>query len=404
MQFKRYIRKIHLILGLASGLIVFVVAITGCLYVFKQEIESITQSSYRNVDAREGDFLPPSHFYRIGKSVFPDRHPHSIEYGNRDEAATIIYYEAEPEFYQGVYVNPYNGEILKVKDYEKGFFHFILHGHYYLWLPHDIGKPVVATATLIFVVMLISGIILWWPKKANIRQRFNIKWDARWRRLNFDLHSVLGFYISWVAVVLALTGLVWGFQWFADAWYAAAGGEKEIVYTEPESGPVQDGVYVKGKPVDIIWEKMRREYKDVAAIEIHYPHDAGSSIYVNIKPEEDTYWETDYRFFDRYTLEEIKPVHIWGRFEEASAADKLMRMNYDIHTGAILGLPGKILAFFASLFVASLPVSGILLWMGRNKKNKAIKNVPKRKNTIPLRKSVHSGVNLPNSPRTKVKA
>jgi uncharacterized iron-regulated membrane protein len=43
-------------------------------------------------------------------------------------------------------------------------------------------------------------------------------------------------------------------------------------------------------------------------------------------------------------------------------------MNYDIHVGAILSLPGKILAFFASLICASLPVTGFIIWWGRRKK------------------------------------
>jgi uncharacterized iron-regulated membrane protein len=47
-------------------------------------------------------------------------------------------------------------------------------------------------------------------------------------------------------------------------------------------------------------------------------------------------------------------------------------MNYDIHTGAIIGLPGKILAFFASLIAASLPVTGFMIWLGRRNKKKKL--------------------------------
>jgi len=51
-------------------------------------------------------------------------------------------------------------------------------------------------------------------------------------------------------------------------------------------------------------------------------------------------------------------------------ADKIVRMNYDIHVGAVLGLPGKFLAFFASLVAASMPVTGFCIWWGRRKKKK----------------------------------
>jgi uncharacterized iron-regulated membrane protein len=45
-------------------------------------------------------------------------------------------------------------------------------------------------------------------------------------------------------------------------------------------------------------------------------------------------------------------------------------MNYDIHVGAIIGLPGKILMFFISLICASLPITGVYIWWGRRNKEK----------------------------------
>jgi len=63
---------------------------------------------------------------------------------------------------------------------------------------------------------------------------------------------------------------------------------------------------------------------------------------------------------------------MYGKFSNTSTADKIARMNYDIHIGAVLGLPGKIMAFFASLIAASMPVTGVVIWLGRKKK-KSIK-------------------------------
>ncbi|MNL34360.1 hypothetical protein D3C87_1563290 [compost metagenome] len=45
-------------------------------------------------------------------------------------------------------------------------------------------------------------------------------------------------------------------------------------------------------------------------------------------------------------------------------------MNYGIHTGQILNLPGKIIAFIVSLIAAALPVSGFVIWYGRRKKKR----------------------------------
>ena len=370
MTIRKVIGKVHLWLGFTSGLLVFIIAITGCIYAFQTEIQDLTQS-YRFVEAQSKNVLPPSILKAAAEAELPDKHIHAVQYFGPDRAAIVIYYNSEPDYYYYlVYVNPYTSEVLKVKDMEADFFQIILDGHFYLWLPPAIGQPVAASATLVFVVMLISGIVLWWPrKKKNVKQRFRIKWNAKWRRVNYDVHNVLGFYVWTIAMVFALTGLVWGFQWYANGLYSLAGGEKTLEYSEPLSDTTE--LYSGEVPViDKVFALMTKEYPEAKSIEVHIPETNASVIGANANPEEGTYWKLDYRYYDQHTLKEVSVDHIYGRFPEARAADKLMRMNYDIHTGAIFGLAGKCLAFFVSLIIASLPVSGTYIWWGRRNKER----------------------------------
>jgi uncharacterized iron-regulated membrane protein len=115
---------------------------------------------------------------------------------------------------------------------------------------------------------------------------------------------------------------------------------------------------------------MRSENPTAELLEVHIPETTSSVIEVSINPDDETYWQADYRYFDQYTLKELSVDHIYGKSANASVADNLMRMNYDIHTGAVIGLSGKIIAFFASLIVASLPITGFYIWWGRKQKNK----------------------------------
>jgi uncharacterized iron-regulated membrane protein len=115
---------------------------------------------------------------------------------------------------------------------------------------------------------------------------------------------------------------------------------------------------------------MRAENPTAKVLEVHIPATHLSPIEVSINPDDETYWQTDYRYFDQYSLKELSVQHIYGRSAEASVADNMLRMNYDIHTGAVIGLPGKILAFCASLIVASLPITGFYIWWGRKQKQK----------------------------------
>lgn len=372
MKFKKAIGTLHLWLGLTSGLVVFIVSITGCLYAFQVEIQELTQS-YRHVESRTAPFLPPSELRKIAEAQVPGKKIHGVQYEGNSRAAFVSFYDFDPLYYYLVYINPYTGEVLKTKNMSHDFFYQVLQGHYYLWLPATIGQSVVATSCLIFVIMLITGMILWWPKKNKAKQRFTIKWNARWRRKNYDMHNVLGFYSWSLALVLALTGLVWGFLWFGAGVYWLAGGDKTVLYEEQKS--IKPATVTLTQPVDKLWAKLLVENSTAQIVEVHFPENDTLSIAATINPDRSTYWKADYRFFDQYTLEEIEAKQVYGRFDKATGADKLIRMNYDIHTGAIAGLPGKLLAFFASLIAASLPITGFIIWWGRRNKKKAEKAV-----------------------------
>jgi uncharacterized iron-regulated membrane protein len=368
-SFKKLIGQLHLWLGLSSGIIVFIIAVTGCLYAFQEEIQNITEE-YRFVEKQSKPFLPPSQLEEIAKKELPGKALHAIKYNGLEKSAEAIFFHYEPTYYYIVYLNPYSGKIQETANMDEGFFRFILDGHYYLWLPPEIGQPVVASFTLVFLTLLLSGLYLWFPRNKNAtKQRFSFKWkdSTKWKRKNYDLHNITGFYILLIALIFAITGLVWGFQWFAYSYYTVTGGEKSLIYEDPIS--IKKTVHTD-KALDKIWVLMQKEYPTAKSIEVHPPENDSTAIAANANPEAGTFWKTDYRYFDQYTLEEKEVKHIYGKYENANTADKLMRMNYDLHTGAVFGLAGKIFAFLISLLIATLPVSGFYIWWGRNRKAK----------------------------------
>jgi len=383
MTFKKIILTIHLWLGLASGLIVLFLGITGCMLAFEREIRSATEP-YQYVQKEEKPFLQPTILKKTAVEQLPGKVLHSISYGEKNKAAVATFYNADPEYFYLIYINPYSGKVLEVKDMGRDFFRVVLMGHYYLWLPPSIGQPIVASATLIFFIMLVTGLILWWPKnKAARKQRFTIKWNAKWKRVNYDLHNVLGFYVTWIIIFIVVTGLVWGFQWFAKTVYwTASGGKSLLLYEEALSVKKNKTNAVTVSPVDAIWQQVSEQYPSSQLIEMHFPANDSASIEAAINPDASTYWQTDYHYYDQYTLKEIPVKHVYGSFKNASVADKILRMNYDVHVGAILGLAGKILVFFASLIAASLPVTGFLLWRGKRKKSKPGKKLQSRQQPV----------------------
>lgn len=377
---------LHLWLGLSSGLIVFIVSITGCIYAFQHELSDLTQP-YRFVKAEAKPFLPPSQLKAIaGKEAFGAGRDTGVNkitaiiYNKPDMAATATFMDKK-HGYTLIYINPYNGIVQKTKALEHDFFRFILDGHFQLWMPRKIGQPIVAVGVLIFVVLLITGLIMWWPKKwskANRKKSFSIKTDAGPKRVNYDLHNVLGFYAMFIALIIAITGLVYGFQWFSKSYYwTLTGGKSLPKFQKGVSDTLLAKTAMLISPEDKVWAQMQKEYPEQNGyMQIQFAHLPTDPVSVQYNPDGGTYYKREFRYFDRYSLAEIKGGGIYSKkFAEASTGDKIYRMNYDIHVGAVLGLTGKFIAFFASLICASLPVTGFYIWWGRKKKKKAGKQV-----------------------------
>lgn len=361
-RFSKINAWLHLWLGLASGIIVVIMAITGCILVFEQEIKSLT-SPYLNVEVQSPEkLLPPSQIYAAVQKVLPNKEIHGVWYNGLGKSVKV-----DIESDSLIYVNPYNGKITGMVDHED-FFHEMDEGHRNLWLEREIGSQITAWATVIFFFLLISGLIMWFPKKWNkttINSSFKIKWKANFKRINYDVHNVLGFYSIILAALIAFTGLLMSFHWLRESTYWISGGwsdekvKKEQVIQKDSILNLKMDMLASA---DFIWKKVRTEIaiENKEAVIIHFPDD----------PKEDFYACTDMRngvwrdlYFDSQTLELLPKSQKYVSDEQFSKW--LMRSNYSLHVGAIGGLSTKIIYFVASLICASLPVTGFIIWYNR---------------------------------------
>ncbi|SHL51341.1 PepSY-associated TM helix domain-containing protein [Flavobacterium saccharophilum] len=368
-RFSKINAWLHLWLGLASGIVVLIMGITGCILVFEQEIKQLT-SPWLNVEAQSADkILPPSKIYASVKKALPKKDIHGLWYNGLDKTIKV-----DIESDSLIYVNPYNGKITGMVDHED-FFHEMDEGHRYLWLGEELGTTITSWATLIFFFLLISGLILWFPKKWNktaVNNSFKIKWSARFKRLNYDLHNVLGFYSLILAFLIALTGLIMSFHWVRESTYWITGGftneevKKEVV-AEVKTDSLSKSKYNMLTASDIIFNKVRKEIaqENKEAVIINFPDE----------PNDDFYACTDMKngnwrdlYFNSKTLELLPNSRKYIGNEKFH--DWLSRSNYSLHVGAIGGLPTKIIYFTASLICASLPLTGFYIWLGRKKKKK----------------------------------
>lgn len=383
MTLRWLIGKLHLWLGLASGIVVFVVAVTGCLYVFEKEIQDLAFRDVRFVEVPEAAApVPPSAVFAAARDTLGTGHSTLLyhDYTASRPASLLApdgtirshqVWAFRDDVWQSAYVHPYTGEVLKVWTFNGSFFERVEALHAHLWLPEEIGRPIVGASTLIFVVLLATGLWLWFPlrpRKAFATERgrrplFKVTWTRGTKRLNYDLHNVVGFYATGLMLIVALTGLVWSYSWMETGvyWLASGGELPEEPALVQSTLPEQPALSAEAPVIDQIWGRVRRAHPGMGKYGWYAPPDARAPFDVVLDPDDTNYSGASTLQFDQYSGALLRTED----FATMNRGAQLRQMNYDIHAGVIWGFPTKVLAFFASLIAASLPVTGVIIWWPR---------------------------------------
>ena len=207
----RAVWRWHFYAGLICIPFVVVLSLTGCVYLFKPQIEAWTERSYNSLTPAQSP-LPPSKLIDSALRAFPDSVFSSYELpADAQSAARIVL--ATDRGNQRVYVHPGTASVLGSipEDQRIMRLFFRLHGEL---LMGDRGSNIVETAACWTIVLLLSGIWLWWPRSAKglagvLYPRLFAGSRLFWR----DLHAVVGLWVTGLALFLLLTGLPWAKFW-----------------------------------------------------------------------------------------------------------------------------------------------------------------------------------------------
>ena len=389
---KKWSSKLHLWLGLSVGIIIFIVSITGALYVFRDEIEQFQRKDvihHKEQDFEQKMVLPLKVLESKINQQIPQDYPihwvnipldksKSYRFYWYEHDTSAWHYFKEYPIYKVAYVNPYSGKVLALYDEKNGFFQIVKMIHWSLLLKQSWGTYVVGIPVIIFIIMLITGIILWWPKnKAARKQRLSFQWKntKNWKRKNYDVHNIFGFYSSILALIFAFTGLMYAFVIIQSVvYFVFSGGETTLPdYSQyTTKAPIEQR---NESTLDKVAETTRKTFPNLSYfnIDLGHPHiDDHEHPHFEVFVQHLSYSHHKYSsiIFDENSGELLKVIN----YKDKNFGEKVVGANYDIHVGSILGLPTKIIAFVISLICASLPVTGFLIWWGRRKKkNKTIK-------------------------------
>jgi len=252
------------------------------------------------------------------------------------------------------YVDQYTGELLGVRARGQTFLGYVRALHVRLGLG-TIGRNILRWSAVAALFSAVSGLYLWWPIK-----RMSVRARDESRRFWFDLHNVIGIYSLLPLALLAVSGVILGFEDQAAS----------LIYKLTRSGPTQishsphkttvgtafvnadDAVAIARShmPGAVPYRVQMPRYGGLYQVGLLYPQDkiAGSRNVVVLDPVDGT-------------------VVSFGRASDLSRGDWILAANEAVHTGEILGLPSRVVACLASMFIGVQALSGAFIWLYRNR-------------------------------------
>jgi len=364
---------LHLAGGLTAGLLILLMAVTGFLLMYERQI----------LEWQDGYKVRPS---AHAADISLEKTVAAVSAAHPGPALTSITREvgANEPFVFGfgkertLYVHPHTGEVLgEGAPRLRGFFEFVTGLHRWLALQNDqreLGKTITGVACLFFLFLVLSGLLLWWPRHWSwISLKRIILFQPRMHgpARDWNWHNVIGFWCCIPLFIITTTGLVIAFPWANDLLYRLSG-------TEPPPPRAAGGGKGTGGPpsavsftgLDKAWEIARDKVPGWQSINLRLPASAAapatftiseshrgrpdlkSQLMVKLGTGEVTAWET----FSTYNRG--KQWRFWVRW---------------LHTGEAGGFFGQTLAGVAATGAVFLVWTGFALSWRRFTKKKARK-------------------------------
>ena len=373
----QFFRKLHLWVSIPFGIVITITCFTGAILVFESDITEWCNRGMTTVEPKEKP-LPVKQLMSKVESQLDDGVTITGVTIPDDPSQAYKVNLSKPHR-AAVYIDQYTGNV-KGKYERPAFFDTVRKLHRWLMIPSPKGsgthwgKMIVGASTLAFLVILITGIVIWWPRNRKmLRNRLQINTQKGKRRFWHDLHVAGGIYAVIFLIAMAATGLTWSYEWYRNGVYSMLGAE--TTQTGGNSTRKSDATTQATVQADAATQAT------AIATDAYYEVDNWQKAL-----EAATARSSDYRTMtisagtitveksglgnqganDKFTFNEKNgEITSYEPYSKSSRRSKVSGWIRTIHVGTWGGWITKILYFLAALLGATLPVTGYYLWFKR---------------------------------------
>jgi uncharacterized iron-regulated membrane protein len=360
---RRWLVKLHLWSGLAAGVLLVLLGLTGSVLVFRPELEQYITRDWRQVEPAEAR-LPVDRWIELALQAVPGKVLTRVVLPGNDSDAPIVVVQTagarnlEEAALVQVFVDPYRGVVLGVRDASSGFVDALQDFHYALFA----GEPGlkfngVLAATLLLLAL--SGPVLWWPGWRNRRLALHVHRRPafmKWR----DLHALSGLALAAVLALIAFTGLYYAYRSTATALIIAATGDAAA--PPPRVAPSTDGEPAVARPLQQLWDAARDAEPAARFDELRPGRPPTGAASLSFRDPGDSVVGRNRLFVDPYSAQVLRV----DRVRHQPTGSRLAANMGPWHFGSWGGRLTQWLWFVAGFAPAFLFATGAWMWWRRS--------------------------------------
>jgi uncharacterized iron-regulated membrane protein len=346
----------HRYIGLVVGLLAAAIALTGSLLIIHGWTEPLFEPKVTIPST--GQPLAIAEIANKAQSLIPNLTLESLEIPKEVTKPITGWWVAAGDKFTSASINPYTGKLLGQPKPDSAYTTFLWNVHINL-LGGEKGAYIAGIVGLLTTILAITGIMLW-PGWRRLATGFKVKWDASTKRLNFDLHKVVGIIAAVFLSMAMFTGFIWNYgTWTTPLIYASTFSPQAAEAQEPVSKVIPGKAPLQF--TDSLLAKANTALPEGKVTSIKFPTEPKGVFTVN---KEINSQEVN-AVIDRYSGEIIKVKDLNTK---KSLGDHVMDSFIPVHFGTFAGLLSRIFYVFVGLSPTFLLITGFTMWRLRKQK------------------------------------
>ncbi|GHG77241.1 PepSY-associated TM helix domain-containing protein [Comamonas sp. JC664] len=373
--FRNILFWIHLITGIAAGIVIAIMSFTGVVIAFEKQLIAWAERDMRTVQVPSPGAarLPVEALVERVRAVRTDGQPTAVTVFP-DPASSVLVSIGRGSV---TYVHPYTGEALgNGAEGVRGFFKWNVELHRWLLASGDnrpVGKAITGASNAVFLFLAISGLYLWWPRKWTLRAMRPSLWFRRGlkgKARDWNWHNVIGFWTLPVIIVLAASGMVISYKWASNLVFTVMGSPAPTTQGPPGASSVKvpaPAVETPRMPMDALMAEAQKTLPAWESVTLRLGGGARSGQGGADGVDAVSFSVRETEAWPLFSSQQVSLNPFTGEvaklegYADYNSGRKVRTWLRFLHTGEALGLMGQLVAAIASLGGVFLTYTGFAL-------------------------------------------